>query len=104
VQFKGGAGRTYEYQYTGPVVQVLAGIELRIPRISYFFEYKLSSASYVAPLSGRDGTILIEDVWLQLLNWWRGKTPPGGHLETRLTSHNIGFGMGARIGDTVVAP
>ena len=38
VQMKTERGRTYEYQYTGPALQALIGLEFRVPRMSYFLE------------------------------------------------------------------
>ena len=58
VQLIEDPGRTYEYQYAGPVGQALIGIEFRIPRMSYFFEYKFTLASYQMPLTHQDGDIL----------------------------------------------
>lgn len=102
VQYRGVVGkRTYEYQYTGPAVQALIGIELRIPRLSYFVEYKLSFADYLAPLHQRDGTTLFADLWHQMTRWWSGVDPKGGWLATPLLSHNAIAGMGVRIGDSL---
>lgn len=98
VQLIGERGRTYEYQYTGPVVQAVLGIELRIPRMSYFLEYKFSLASYAAPLSGMDGGWLPFDLLRQIRRWLTGEPPPGGYLDTRLTSHQVIGGLGVRFG------
>lgn len=100
-QFKGIAGRTYEYQYTGPNMQFVAGIELRIPRFTYFLEYKFAVAPYHVPLHGRDGDTLFVDLARQFARWWSGAAPERGWLSTRLVNHNIGAGMGVRVGDTV---
>ncbi|MEO1205046.1 MAG: hypothetical protein AAFV45_01815 [Pseudomonadota bacterium] len=91
--------RTYEYQYTGPVVQGLIGIEFRVPRLSYYLEYKFSFASYDMPLSGLDGTEigLFADLYRQFANWWSGEPPPGGRLQTQLLSHQWIGGVGFRI-------
>lgn len=104
VQFKGERGRTYEYQYTGPVLQILGGLEIRVPRISYFVEYKFTFAPYHAPLHLRDGTIVFADLWQQLMRWWSGREPDGGWLTTRLTSHQVISGMGYRTGSPSIAP
>ena len=93
--------RTYEYQFAGPVTQVVAGIEFRLPRLSYFLEYKFSIAPYVMPLSYRDGTFLFKDLWLQAKDWLGGVEPAGGHLTTRLSSHQIIGGIGVRIASPV---
>lgn len=90
--------RTYEYQYAGPAAQALAGIELRLPRVSVFLEYKFTFASYSAPLSGREGTLLPLDLWAQLQRWWSGGPPPGGYADTLLASHQLVGGLGVRIG------
>ena len=104
VQLKTVRGRTYEYQYTGPVAQAVIGLEFRVPRMSYFLEYKFSIASYEVPLSERDGSVLFVDLWNQLTGWLAGP-PPGGYLHTRLTSHQVIGGLGMRFGaQPVVAP
>ncbi len=97
VQFKGSRGRTYEYQYTGPVFQFLIGMEIRIPRLSYFFEYKLTVASYEVPLTKRDGGYLPGDLYRQFKRWWSGKAPKNGFAYTTLVSHQLIGGMGVRI-------
>ncbi|MEL7089164.1 MAG: hypothetical protein AAGL98_12100, partial [Planctomycetota bacterium] len=91
--------RTYEYQYAGPVGQALIGIEFRVPRMSYFLEYKFSYAFYDVPLSNLDGTEigLFADLYRQAVNWWSGAPPPGGDLQTRLVSHQAIGGLGFRI-------
>ncbi|MDX2258908.1 MAG: hypothetical protein NW205_08330 [Hyphomicrobiaceae bacterium] len=100
VQRQSGRPRTYEYQYTGPVAQGLIGIEFRVPRMSYFIEYKFTFASYDAPLSELDGTKigLFADLYRQAAMWWSGTAPPGGHVETRLVSHEVIGGLGVRFG------
>lgn len=103
VQLKTAPGRTYEYQYTGPMLQGVIGIEFRVPRLSYFFEYKFSLAEYHVPLTHRDGSILPVDLWNQVTRWWAGTEPPGGFLTTRLTSHQVIGGLGVRIGAEVPA-
>ncbi len=100
VQLKKGGKRTYEYLYTGPVAQVLIGIEFRVPRMSYFFEYKFTLASYSIPLSELDGTKigLFADLYRQAARWWSGKPPPGGFVDMRLSSHEVIGGLGIRFG------
>jgi hypothetical protein len=90
-------GRTYEYQYTGPVGQALIGLEIRAPGISYFIEYKFSVAAYEAPLTLQDGWLGVTDLWRQLQRWWRGETPDGGTASTTLASHQIIGGLGLRM-------
>ena len=104
VQFRGERGRTYEYQFTGPVLQVVAGLEIRVPRLSYFVEYKFTLAPYTAPLHLRDGTLAFADLWRQFRRWWEGREPDGGWLTTRLTSHQVIAGMGYRSGNVLAAP
>lgn len=89
--------RSYEYQMTGPVAQALAGLEIRLPRVSVFIEYKFSFASYSAPLTHREGTILPVDLFLQAQRWWSGAEPPGGFADTRLVSHQLIGGIGVRL-------
>ncbi|MBX9925450.1 MAG: hypothetical protein K2Y05_03760 [Hyphomicrobiaceae bacterium] len=88
--------RTYEYQYVGPVGQALVGLEFRLGGSSVFLEYKFTLADYRAPLTRRDGDLLVTDVWRQMGEWWSGIAPPGGHVATRLTSHNFVVGAGPR--------
>lgn len=90
--------RTYEYQYTGPAAQALAGVEIRLPRISLFLEYKFTIAGYSAPLTGREGSWLPVDLGRQWLSWWRGDAPPGGHASTLLATHHLLGGLGVRLG------
>jgi len=103
VQLTKVRGRTYEYQYTGPVGQALIGIEFRVPRMSYYLEYKFSLAQYNVPLSLRDGSVLFVDLWNQFSSWLSGEEPPGGYLDTRLTSHQVIGGLGVRFGASDVA-
>ncbi len=98
VHVKTDPARTYEYQYAGPVGQALIGLEIRLPRMSYFIEYKFSVAPYEMPLTHQDGTLLIFDVWRQFARWWRGEPPPGGYASTTFISHQIVGGLGVRVG------
>ena len=104
VQLKGDARRTYEYQYTGPAVQAIAGIELRMPGITYFLEYKLTFASYRAPLHNRDGSWVAQDLWHQLRRWLSGAEPEAGWATTRLLSHQVIGGLGYRTAPALGAP
>lgn len=96
VQLKGDGLRTYEYQYTGPAVQAVFGIEFRVPRMSYFAEYKFSWASYRAPLQNRDGEWVVQDLLHQLRRWLSGRQPEGGWATTTLVSHQAIAGAGIR--------
>lgn len=103
VQLKGEGLRTYEYQYTGPAVQFVLGLEIRVPRLSYFVEYKFTFADYLAPLHRRDGGWIGFDLWHQVQRWWRGGTPEGGWAATVLASHQIIAGMGYRSAPAALA-
>lgn len=96
VQIKGTHGRTYEYQYVGPAAQLLVGVELRVPRLSYFTEYKFTAAAYSAPLENRDGGLLPLDLLHQFNRWLSGEPPAGGWATTTLVSHQVIGGMGLR--------
>lgn len=89
--------RTYEYQYTGPTAQAVAGIEIRLSRLSLFLEYKFTAASYIAPLTGNDGSWLPLDLWRQFSRWWSGEPPPGGYVSTDLLSHQAVGGFLIRV-------
>lgn len=97
------AGRTYEYQYTGPTAQALAGLELRLRSGSIFLEYKFTIADYRAPHTYRDGTLFPLDMWSQFTRWWSGAEPPGGWAETRLTSHQAVGGFLVRFAPEAAA-
>lgn len=100
-----GEPRTYEYQYAGPVGQALAGIEIRLPRVSLFLEYKFTLAPYDVPLSGvNSGEFLPQDLWRQFSAWWRGSEPPGGRLTTNYTSHQVIGGVAVRFAPAMAAP
>lgn len=100
IQLMKGGGRTYEYLYTGPAGQFVIGLEFRIPRMSYFLEYKFTFAQYDVPLSELDGTKigLFADLYRQALRWWSGEPPPGGILSKNLVSHQAIGGIGVRFG------
>lgn len=97
IGFRDGEPRTYEYQYVGPAAQALVGMELRLPRVSLFVEYKFVIAHYEAPLTQRDGGWFPEDFLRQLQGYWRGDVPAGGFLTTTLASHQVAAGLGVRV-------
>ena len=97
IHFTGDVTRTYEYQYTGPAVQALFGLEFQLPKYAIFLEYKFTFADYQAPLTFRNGTWVIQDLWAQFQNWQSGKSGELGSLSTKLTSHQIIGGLGVRI-------
>lgn len=109
--------RTSEYQIAGPAFQVLAGLEFRTGKASYFVEYKfqyawisaaLTAAQSVSwkqsPLAGIVPRWLLEpfvglmelpgDLFRQAGRWWRGEPGKEGHLTTHLAAHQIVFGAG----------
>lgn len=88
--------RTYEYNYAGPAGQALAGVEIRLARLSLFIEYKFSYGHYGAPLSEMDGSWLFLDLWRQLKRWIDGAEPPMGHIETEVVSHQVVGGLAVR--------
>jgi hypothetical protein len=98
VQFRDDAKRTYEYQITGAVGQVVAGLELRLPSSSVLFEYKFSLAPYWVPLSARDGSKgnAFIDYWHQIGSWLRGEAPENGTLTTTLATHHAIVAVGYR--------
>ncbi|MFM9941094.1 MAG: outer membrane protein [Hyphomicrobiaceae bacterium] len=106
IQFIGDAERTYEYQYTGPAGQVLAGVEVRLPRVTLFLEYKFTLSRQDAPLTGRDNKASFgyTDFFVQLAAWWRGEQPKHGTVRTWLASHQVIGGVGARIVRRPVTP
>lgn len=106
IQFTGDAQRTYEYQFTGPTGQALVGLEIRLPRVSLFLEYKLTVSRYEAPLTGRDNKASFgyTDFLVQLASWWRGERPRDGYAYTTLVSHQVIGGGGPRLGIAAAAP
>ena len=97
IQFVDEEKRTYEYQYTGPIGQVLAGLEIRLPRISLFLEYKFTMARYSAPLTGIDSRGWgYGDIPAQVMRYFRGEQPAGGVATTTLASHNLIGGVTVR--------
>jgi hypothetical protein len=68
------SARTYEYQITGPVLQLLGGVEWRFGRrLSLFVEYKLSCAMI------------------------RGDLVGGGKVTTNLCTHQLPVGIAAHL-------
>jgi hypothetical protein len=92
-----GATRTYDYNYAGPAAQALFGIEVRLSRLSFFVEYKFTYADYESPLSQANGSWLFADLWRQFQRWRRGEEPPGGHITTKVVSHQVVGGLSVRI-------
>lgn len=108
--------RTHEYQYAGPAVQFIAGLELRVGRASYYMEYKFVWSAIEAALTGGKSWSLKDlksdwlprwfiepfsgltempgDLWRQFTRWRTGTLPPEGTLETSLTSHQFVIGAG----------
>jgi lipid A oxidase len=109
VWFPGEEPRTDEYQFAGPAAQMLAGIEIRTGRMSYFFEYKFTWAWIRGALTGDkswQNWFLPGDLWRQFTRWWRGEQPKLGTFETHLSSHQIFVGAGYwwQRGTTTAAP
>jgi hypothetical protein len=92
-----GATRTYDYNYAGPAGQALLGIEVRLKRLSLFVEYKYTYADYASPLSHANGSWLFGDLWRQFQRWRRGEEPAGGHITTKVVSHQVVGGFAVRI-------
>lgn len=98
IGFRTENGRTYEYQYAGLVGQALAGLEVRLGRVSVFVEYKLSYAPHDVPLSGVvNGWLLVTDIWRQIKAWSSGEVPSGGRLSTTLITHHAIGGVLTRV-------
>jgi hypothetical protein len=107
---------TSEYQYAGPALQLLAGIELRIGRGSYYVEYKFIWAAIDAALTGGNSWSLKDfrsdwlprwlieplagltempgDLWRQFSRWRTGAVPAEGSFKTHLVSHEFVVGAG----------
>ncbi|MCB1485134.1 MAG: lipid A oxidase [Hyphomicrobiaceae bacterium] len=108
--------RTNEYQYAGPAFQILAGLELRNGRGSFYLEYKYIWSSIEAALTGGKSWSLKDlksdwlprwflepfsgltempgDLWRQFTRWRSGEAPPEGNFATTLSSHQIVIGGG----------
>ena len=97
VRLKNGDPRSYEYHYAGPAGQALIGLEVRLSRMSVFIEYKFTYAQYDAPLSQMNGSWLFLDLWRQFQRWLNDEEPAGGHVSTRLASHQLVGGLAVRI-------
>jgi len=93
---KGQHPRTYEYNFAGPAGQALAGIEIRLSRMSIFIEYKFTYGDYEAPLSEKEGSWLGADLWRQISRWLNDEPPPGGHVTTEIVSHQVVGGLAVR--------
>ncbi len=91
------ATRTNEYQYAGPAWQLVAGLEWRTGRASYFVEYKFSYAWIAGALTGDQSWMNFNmpgDLLRQFRRWWAGDAPKAGHFETTLAAHQIAAGGG----------
>ncbi len=89
--------RTNEYQYAGPAWQLVAGLEFRSGRGSYFVEYKFSYAWIAAALTGDESWKNFNmpgDVLRQVMRWWSGAPPKHGRISTTLAAHQIVVGGG----------
>jgi len=89
--------RTNEYQYAGPAVQAILGLELRTARWSYFVEYKFTYAWIKAALTGDQSWLnsnMPGDLWRQFRRWWSGEAPKLGSFATNLGAHQVVFGAG----------
>lgn len=93
----GSHPRTYEYNYAGPAGQALAGIEIRLSKLSVFIEYKFTYGHYGAPLSEMEGSWLPLDLFRQAKRWFAGEPPPGGHISAEIVSHQVVGGLAVRI-------
>jgi hypothetical protein len=108
--------RTHEYQYAGPAAQLMAGLELRAGRGSYFVEYKFIWASLSGALTGGRSWSLKDlkspwlprwlmepfvgltempgDLWRQFMRWRSGEAPKQGTIATSLSLHEVVIGAG----------
>lgn len=101
VWFKGEqrATQTYEYQYAGPAAQGVAGLELKVGKVSYFLEYKFSYAWIHGALTGDrswKNWDVFGDLWRQFQRWSRSEAPRHGTFRTTLGAHQILLGIGYR--------
>ena len=101
VRFKGEprSEQTYEYQYAGPALQAVAGLELKAGKVSYFLEYKFSVAWIHGALTGQRSWRnwdVVGDLWRQFKRWLGGEQPKHGTFQTRLSAHQILLGIGYR--------
>ena len=98
IWLKSDPARTYEYQYAGPCVQALIGLELKLRSGSIFLEYKFTFADYSGPITHDEGSWLPFDLWRQFSRWWEASPPPGGFAGARLASHQVIGGVLVRTG------
>lgn len=99
--------RTNEYQLAGPAVQLVAGLDLRLGRWSYFIEYKFSYAWIAGALTGDHSWMNFNmpgDLWRQFGRWWRGEPPKYGRFWTRLGAHQVVIGGGYWLRKTAPRP
>ncbi len=92
--------RTYEYQYTGPALQVMAGLEYRRGRGQGFIEYKFSAAWVSANLTGGKSWknfFMPGDLTRQFAAWRAGNPAPLGTLSTVLIAHQPIIGGGYQV-------
>lgn len=89
--------RTNEYQLAGAAAQIVAGLDIRLGRFSWFIEYKLSWASISGALTGGHSWMNFDmpgDLLRQLGRWWRGEEPRLGRFSTTLIAHQVAGGVG----------
>jgi lipid A oxidase len=99
--------RTNEYQFAGPAAQVLAGLEIRTGKMSYFVEYKFTYAWISAALTGDQSWINSDmpgDLLRQVRRWWSGEEPKIGRLSTTLAAHQVAVGAGYWLSRSAAAP
>jgi hypothetical protein len=101
VWFRGDsrAVRTSEYQFAGPAAQLVAGLEFRTGRGSYFVEYKFTQAWIHSALTGDQSWLNFNmpgDLWRQFRRWLWDEEPKLGRISTTLGAHQIVVGAGYR--------
>lgn len=98
--------RTYEYQYTGPALQLMAGLEYQRGRGRFFLEYKFSYAFISANLTGGKSWknfFMPGDLARQFYATVWGNPQPYGSLTTVLIAHQPIIGGGYQITGAVPA-
>lgn len=93
--------QTNEYQYAGPAAQLVAGLEIRAGRWSYFVEYKFTYAWIRGALTGDKSWLnsnMPGDLWRQFRRWWSGEPAKLGTFATNLGAHQVVFGAGYWLG------
>lgn len=91
--------RTYTYQFAGPVLQILGGLELRTRgRFSTFVEYKFSLSRYAVPLTPGETTWLFGDLANQFAHWRSGAAAADGTAATNLATHQWIGGINIDVG------